>query len=140
TAVVLPSPSPTATPTETPPALPPPSPTASATPPPTATIPAPAALLAEIQAPLDGDLLSGQVAILGTAGGSAFASYSLEVLLGEVWTPLAPDASPVTTPTSGVLGLWDTTLLPNGPTVLRLIVNGLNGELAVDTVSLGIGN
>jgi 1A family penicillin-binding protein len=136
TPLALPSPSPTAT--ETPLALPSPSPTATATPTPAA--PLPAAILAEIVAPLDGDVLAGQVSILGTAAGASFASYGLEVLLGDVWTPLTPDAPLVFTPTAGVLGLWDTTTLPNGAYILRMIVNGVGGELAVDTVSVVIAN
>jgi hypothetical protein len=50
------------------------------------------------------------------------------MLLGDVWTPLTPEAPLVFTPTAGVLGLWDTTTLPNGGYVLRLIVNGVGGR------------
>jgi len=117
-------------------------PTATVTPLPTPT-PNPTGaegIFTQAQALVNAKDWAGQLSILGTAGGSAFASYTLEVLVGEVWTPLAPGALPVTTPTSGVLGLWDTTTLPNGPYILRLIVSGSGGELAVDTVAVVIGN
>lgn len=138
TPVVLPSPSPTAT--GTPIALPSPSPTATGTPAPLPTEPAPLAVVAGIQAPQDGDSVAGLASILGVASGPSFASYGLEVLLGDVWTPLAPDAPLVFTPTTGVLAVWDTTTLPNGVYTLRLFVNGIGGEFAADTVLVVIAN
>jgi 1A family penicillin-binding protein len=138
TPIALPSPSPTAT--GTPVALPSPSPTATGTPIPLPTEPAPPAILAEIQAPLEGDSVAGLAPILGAASGPSFANYGLEVLLGDVWTPLTPDAPLVFTPTTGVLAVWDTTALPNGVYILRLFVNGIGGEFAADTVSVVIAN
>jgi 1A family penicillin-binding protein len=138
----LPSPSPSVTPTETPVALPSPSPTATETPvpAPTPTLPAPPLVLAEIQQPLDGDVLAGLASITGVAAGPAFASYSLEMLIDEIWTPIAPDTPVVFTPALGLLGTWDTTTLPNGVYTLRLLVNGTGGEVAVDTVTITITN
>jgi hypothetical protein len=138
TPVALPSPSPTAT--ETPVPLPSPSPTATETPTPLPTEPAPQAILAEVQAPIEGDSVAGLAPIFGVAAGPSFASYGLEVLLGDVWTPLTPDAPLVFTPTTGLLAVWDTTTLPNGVYSLRLFVNGIGGEYAADTVSLVIAN
>jgi membrane peptidoglycan carboxypeptidase len=141
---VLPSPSPSATPTETPNALPSPSPTATPTETPellpTPTVPAPPLILAEIQQPLDGDVLAGLVSVTGTAAGPAFASYALETLIDGIWTPIAPDAPVVFTSAVGLLGMWDTTILPNGVYTLRLLVNGTGGEVAVDTVTVTISN
>jgi hypothetical protein len=134
----LPSPSPTATPTETPNALPSPSPTASETP--ALTLPTPPLILAEIQQPFDGDVLGGLASVTGTAAGPAFASYALEALIDGIWTPIVPDTPVVFTPAVGLLGMWDTAILPNGVYTLRLLVNGTGGEVAVDTVTVTIAN
>jgi 1A family penicillin-binding protein len=140
----LPSPSPTATPTETPIALPSPSPTATPTGTPellpAPTLPVPPLILAEIQQPLDGDVLAGLASVTGTAAGPAFASYALEALIEGLWAPIMPDTPTVFTPALGLLGTWDTTALPNGVYTLRLLVNGTGGEVAVDTVTVTIAN
>jgi hypothetical protein len=138
----LPLPSPSVTPTETPAALPSPSPTPTETPvpAPTPTLPALPTLLAEIQAPLDGDILAGLAPITGAAVGPSFASYSLEVLIDGIWAPISPDTPAVFTPTSGVLGQWDTTILPNGAYTLRLLVNGTGGEVSIDSIAVTIAN
>jgi 1A family penicillin-binding protein len=140
----LPSPSPTATPTETPIALPSPSPTATPTWTPellpAPTLPVPPLILAEIQQPLDGDVLAGLASVTGTAAGPAFASYALEALIEGLWAPIMPDTPTVFTPALGLLGTWDTTALPNGVYTLRLLVNGTGGEVAVDTVTVTIAN
>jgi hypothetical protein len=146
TALALPSPSPTATasatPTATALALPSPSPTATETPVPlpSPTLPVLPLILAEIEEPSDGDILAGATPIIGVAGGPAFASYALEVLLGAVWTPVIPDAPLVFTPATGTLGVWNTTTAPNGAYTLRLVVNGMGGEVSVATVSVLIAN
>jgi 1A family penicillin-binding protein len=136
----LPSPSPT--PTETPTLLPSPSPTPTETPvaPATPTLPAPSALTAEITAPVDGDTLAQLAPISGIASGPAFASYALEVLVDGVWTPIILDTPLWFTPTVGVLATWDTATLPNGAYTLRLVVNGVGGEVAVDMVQVTIAN
>jgi 1A family penicillin-binding protein len=146
TALALPSPSPTATasatPTATALALPSPSPTATETPVPlpSPTLPVLPLILAEIEEPSDGDILAGATPIIGVAGGPAFASYALEVLLGAVWTPVIPDAPLVFTPATGTLGVWNTTTVPNGAYTLRLVVNGMGGEVSIATVSVLIAN
>ena len=124
--MVLPSPSPTAT--ETPAPLP------------TPTLPVQPLIVADIQQPLDGDVLAGAAPIFGVAAGPSFASYALEALVNGVWTPIAPDTPVVTTPASGLLATWDTTLLPNGVYTLRLLVNGTGGEVSVEAVSVTIAN
>jgi 1A family penicillin-binding protein len=138
TPIALPSPSPTTT--QTPIALPSPSPTTTETTQPTPTLPVLPLILAEIQQPLDGDMLGGLVSITGTAAGPAFASYALETLIDGIWTPIAPDTPVVLTPAVGLLGMWDTTTWPNGAYTLRLLVNGTGGEVAVDTVTVTIAN
>jgi 1A family penicillin-binding protein len=142
TPTALPSPSPTTTPTETP--WPSPSPTATPTetpiPLPSPTLPALPSIVAEIALPAEGDLLTGSVSIEGTAGGPAFASYTLEALIGADWTPIVPDTPFVFTATSGVLAVWDTTTWPNGAYLLRLLVYGVGGEVTVDSVQVTIAN
>jgi membrane peptidoglycan carboxypeptidase len=140
TSTPVPGPTTTETPTETPISLPSPSPTTTETPEPTPTLPVLPLILAEIQQPLDGDMLGGLVSITGTAAGPAFASYSLEALIDEIWTPIAPDTPVVFTPAVGLLGMWDTTTWLNGVYTLRLLVNGAGGEAAVDTVTVTIAN
>ncbi len=138
TAEPLPSP----TPTETPAPLPSPSPTPTETPAPlpTPTLPAPAAITAVLAAPQDGDVLIGFAPISGIAAGPAFASYALEVLLAGEWMPIIPDTPLWFIPTTGILATWDTTTLPNGGYTLRLVVNGVGGEVVVDTVDVTIAN
>jgi hypothetical protein len=142
TPTLLPSPATTETPTETPIALPSPSPVTTETPEPlpTPTLPVLPLILAEIQQPLDGDVLGGLMSITGTAAGPAFASYSLEALIDGIWTPIAPETPVVFTPAVGLLGMWDTTTWPNGVYTLRLLLNGTGGEVAVDSVTVTIAN
>ncbi len=139
-----PSPSPTATPTETetPVPAPSPSPTATETPAPlsTPTVPVLPLILADIQQPLDGDILAGATPIIGVASGAAFASYTLEALIDGIWTPISPDTPVIFTPASGLLETWETTMLPNGAYTLRLLVNGTGGEVSVDSITVTIAN
>jgi len=136
----LPSPSPSATATETPVVLPSPSPTATETPTPLPTLPVQPPVEADIQQPLDGDSLAGATAIYGVAAGPSFASYTLEALVDGMWTPVTPDTPVITTPALGLLATWDTTLLPNGVYTLRLLVNGVGGEVSIDAVTVTIAN
>ncbi len=137
-----PTPLPSPSPTQTPVVLPSPSPTATETPTPspTPTLPALPPLVAQIQQPLAGEVLAGVTSIVGVASGPTFASYGLDVLIDEIWTPIAPDTPLVFTPASGLLATWDTTLLPNGNYILRLLVNGTGGDVVIDSVTVTIAN
>jgi subtilisin family serine protease len=92
-------------------------------PPPTATI----------QTPDNNLKVFGLVNVMGTAAGIGFQQYWLEYGVGsnpESWNVLIPpQANPVT---NGLLGVWDTTGLPDGIYSLRLRVIGEGGE-ASDT-------
>lgn len=144
-----PTPTETTTPTETPTAAPSPSPTATETPvvlptPSDTPTPEPTPVLpaveARIDAPLEGDVINGLYTVYGAATGPAFASYSLEVLVGASWLPLNESNPVIFTPALGELGQWDTASLANGAYLLRLTVNGVNGEVAEASVQVTIAN
>lgn len=160
TPTALPSPSATATPSPTPLPSATPSPTTTPTAPqptstptlpgptPTPSPPAaletpvapPAALIAILAPPADG-VMTGVAQVLGEAGGAGFVSYRLEFSPDQVfWQPVDPLQPDVTTPTVGVLGLWDTTVLPNGAYVLRLVVTGVDGTVTTNVMSVYVAN
>ncbi len=151
-----PTPSPTATPTETPT----PTPEATETPTPTPEIeptpgpeetplpptpeatPVPSELVrAVISLPQEGMQVGGEVAIWGIADGPGFAGYVVEYSAAPV--PQAFDWLPVTlvsfTPvTDGVLGVWQTQMLPAGKYWLRLRVFDLNGAVRTAQVRVDV--
>jgi membrane peptidoglycan carboxypeptidase len=133
-----PTPVPVFTPTLEPTPFPLDTPTPEPTPAPVDTpTPPPGTVLASIDAPLSGDSVAGLVSIQGTAGGDAFESYSVEYLLDGIWQPIV---TLVPVPAVGELASWDTTLLPNTVTVVRLTVFGVNGERAEASVTLQVLN
>jgi len=86
------------------------------------------AINAKITSPADGDTVRGLVPIEGHAVAANFAYYELEYGVGT--GPLA--FGKLTEPKSqlvegGVLGLFDTTQLPNGPYTVRLMVYDQTG-------------
>lgn len=85
---------------------------------------------AYISSPRDGETIQGQVAIRGTANIPDFWKYELhylpEFLTGENWMPIG---GIVETPVvDGLLGVWDTTKVPDGSYVLRLRVARRDGN------------
>ena len=83
---------------------------------------------AEIDAPTDGTVLSGAVAIKGTASGADFQSYALEYGAGVSPTQWLPIVSPQNMPVvDGVLGIWDTGALADGSYTVRLASSGGSG-------------
>jgi hypothetical protein len=113
------TPTPTSTATHTPTA------TQTNTPPPTATRPpqvtgcfAPDIAFIDIS---PGDTLSGLVEVQGTASGTAFRRYQLEILAtgAPQFAELLTGNTPVRDRT---LGLLDTTTYPPGPALIRLRV------------------
>ncbi len=82
-----------------------------------------------ITSPAEGSVLSGAVAIQGTATHPNFTSYAVLYAPGDrvtgstAWDQQNPIAWGVTgMVVNGTLGTWDTTLLPNGKYVLALAV------------------
>ncbi len=85
----------------------------------------------QITSPRDRASVRGQVPVEGSAVQEQFQKYELhygpEPNPGDQWTPIG--GSPFTVPViQGRLGLWDTTLLPDGLYSLRLRVVRLDGN------------
>lgn len=137
TATLLPEITPSATPTPTP-EQPTPTPTPE-TPSPTPT--AVSTALVALLDPPPGGVLSGYATISGQASGDDFAGYRVEYSTdGVTWLPVNPLEPDVFTPTIGPLAVWDTTALPNGAYVVRLLVQGWSGEVMMATMEVVVAN
>lgn len=82
-----------------------------------------------IRQPVDGETVSGVIAVVGTANVPAFASYELQYGVshdpGAFSAPIVgPHGAPMI---NGVLGQWDVRGLNDGPYTLRLLVRDQNG-------------
>lgn len=85
--------------------------------------------LAKIDYPYENAIVSGDMAVMGTASGAAFESYSLEYGEGsvpQIWTGITSSSTPVSQDT---LGIWDVAGLPAGLYTLRLTVGDQNQTL-----------
>ncbi len=144
TASPTPTPSPTATlvpPTATPTASPLPSDTPTPELPTPTIPPTPIVPVVAVLTPPPGNEVNGLVTLTGEAGGSSFASYRLEFSPDQItWFPIDPALPEVTIPTAGILGVWDTTTLANGPYTVRLLVQGLDGSLATALMTVSVAN
>lgn len=85
----------------------------------------------QITSPRDRASVRGQVPIEGRAAHTQFQKYEIhygpEPNPGDQWTPIG--GSPFTVPVvQGRLGLWDTTIIPDGVYSLRLRVVRLDGN------------
>lgn len=85
---------------------------------------------ASVTYPRDGETIQGQVAIRGTANIPDFWKYELhyspEPPVGDRWIPIG---GIVETPVvDGLLGVWDTTKVPDGSYALRLRVARRDGN------------
>jgi hypothetical protein len=128
--LTVPGPTPTPEPTLTPPPPTPrprptlrplPSPVLEPTQPPAVVAPNCPNLQARLLSPGENQVISGTVQVFGTANIPNMQYYKLEI------RPAGSngDFSYITGqpgPTDGVLGIWDTTPLPNGAYTLRLVV------------------
>jgi 1A family penicillin-binding protein len=137
TATATPEITPTATPTPT---LDLPTPTPELpTPTPTTVVTALIAVL-DPQGLTDGTL-SGYATVSGQASGDDFAGYRVEYSADTtLWLPVNPFEPDMFTPTIGPLATWDTTAVPNGPYLLRLLVQGWSGEVAIATLEVVVAN
>jgi membrane peptidoglycan carboxypeptidase len=80
------------------------------------------ALIAEVQTPREGAVISGSVRISGRAASANFQSYSLQWGSShspETWQPISASTTPVT---NGYLGSWDPRSVPDGNYTLRLLL------------------
>ena len=92
--------------------------------------------LALLTAPVEGDTVSGQVNLTGTANDPQFARYELAFAYDpnptDTWFEIAP---PATTPvTTGTLGIWDTTPLTAGTYMLRLRVFSIDSNSPTEVI------
>ncbi len=78
-------------------------------------------------APEEGAQVSGTVEIKGTADAPNFGFYKYEMARpgAALWLTIGAGRQPVR---DGLLGLWDTTTLPPGEYVLRLVVTDTDGN------------
>jgi hypothetical protein len=91
----------------------------------------PTGAAAAIASPRDRASVRGQVPIEGAAADPSFQKYEIhygpEPNPGDQWTPI--QGSPFTVPVvQGRLGLWDTTVIPDGTYSLRLRTVRLDGN------------
>jgi membrane peptidoglycan carboxypeptidase len=91
-----------------------------------------------IQSPADGSTVSGIVAISGRAASNDFQAYILEYSASAspgTSTTISNGTAPVS---NGLLGTWDTTVLPPGQYILKLTMRDkLRGDLiAFSTVNV----
>ncbi|MCL6648687.1 MAG: PBP1A family penicillin-binding protein, partial [Chloroflexi bacterium] len=130
----------TATVNITPTARPPVSPTLIPTGPPRPPSAPPAAGPLAISAPLSGTLVSGTVAILGTAAGPDFAAYKLEIGQGETpWQrrTIAEGTRPVE---NSLLGNWATGGSPNTVHSIILTVYDRAGRASETKIVVRVAN
>lgn len=82
-----------------------------------------------IREPVEGEVVSGIVTVVGSADAPAFASYELQYGISHEPGAFSPPISgPFGAPMlDGVLGQWDTTGLQDGPHTLRLVVRDQAG-------------
>jgi subtilisin family serine protease len=96
--------------------------------------------IAAITSPTNDSILNGTVAITGTATSSSFARYTLKYSPGEdgqFFVTLLASTTPIV---DGVLGTWDTTLLPDGYYTLQLEVENTQGTMIRERITVQIGN
>jgi len=82
-----------------------------------------------LREPIEGEIVSGIVTVVGSADAPAFASYELQYGISHEPGAFSPPISgPFSNPViDGVLGQWDTTGLQDGPHTLRLVVRDQAG-------------
>jgi hypothetical protein len=85
----------------------------------------------QIQAPVPGEALQGQILIVGTTSVDGFQSAELAFAYAEnptdTWFQIGQSDEPIV---DGTLSEWDTTTLTDGNYTLRLIVN-VQGDVAL---------
>ena len=97
-----------------------------------------AAPTAIISSPTDGAEITTRIDVTGTADSPNLASWTLEYRMAEdsAFQPIATDTTKVTNAT---LGTFDSTILQNGITFLRLRVRDTNNAVATsETISLSL--
>ncbi len=98
-------------------------------------------LVADITSPLDGSTARGTISLEGRAMADNFARYQIELGQGTTPSEFVLVHGPVEQPLEqGVLGLFDTTQVDNGPYTLRLVVFDRTGGSVESRVRLLVDN
>lgn len=96
---------------------------------------------ARINAPTDGQTLTGQVQVIGIMTAPNFNRYQLEIAPAENPESFTVVAGPFgNQQPNGALGTWDTTVWPNGVYRLRLAAFANDGGYLYRTVQVGVNN
>ena len=96
--------------------------------------------IAQISSPQQGELISNEVQIVGTANDLNFQNYRLSYGVGIEpidWITIHSSSNPVI---SGVLDIWDVLDLDNGDYVIRLSAEDLAGNVSVLDIPVVIDN
>jgi len=97
--------------------------------------------IARIISPTDNQTLNGVVQITGAASASTFNRYQLELASAATPNTFTIVSGPTTVPqTSGTLGQWDTSGVPNGTYTLRLAMFSSTGGYLYRTVTINVNN
>jgi hypothetical protein len=97
--------------------------------------------IARILNPAEGQTVSGVLQVSGAATANTFNRYQLEVAPTTNPNSFTIVSGPTTTPqTSGTLGTWDTTRLPNGTYILRLAMFSSTGGYLYRPVTVIVQN
>jgi subtilisin family serine protease len=86
------------------------------------------------------ETVSGIVSVKGTAAGTFFAGYSLNIGSGRAPAAWIPISSSLNTITNSILGQFDSSIVPDGYAVVQLVVSNLNGASAVATAPVRVFN
>ncbi|MGZ8938486.1 MAG: Ig-like domain-containing protein, partial [Limisphaerales bacterium] len=86
------------------------------------------------------ETVSGFVDVSGTAAGTFFSGYSLNIGAGRTPTNWVQISSSTLAVTNGFLGRLDSALVTDGPAVVQLVVSNLNGAAAVATAPMTVFN
>ena len=86
------------------------------------------------------ETVSGFVDVRGTAAGTFFAGYSLNIGSGRSPSTWIPISSSLTSVTTGALGRFDSAIVPDGDAVVQLVVSNLNGAAAVAIAPVRVFN
>ncbi len=94
-----------------------------------------------ITSPTSGQVVQGQVAIIGTTDVPNFASAEVDFTYAadstNTWFPIANSTNAVD---NAVLGTWDTTSITDGDYTLRLLVTLMDGTFQDATVTFKVRN
>jgi hypothetical protein len=100
-------------------------------------------LRAEIDEPIEGSRVSGDIPVIGVADGSDFASYQLSFAARaqpdeSAWQPVGSMSFSPSPAPGGLLAVWQTASLSPGIYTIRLTAYDVNGGMATAQVVLEV--